>query len=215
MQQDKQRREAATSAGQDASEDRRRKYGETFLNLVRRHSSARVGDAIDALVLPGEDKGCDPGELGARVFELVDHAARDCKILPPRITKFDRKKVFMKMGLSEAEAAIAAEIKIKPASQSVTTANELRKCARRFHRFADKIERFNQQLDPLERAWMIERLPDHPVAAGIIYELPLLVHLYAQSLEDLSDELPKTAAWLVCLSGRSRSSSRHIVPSRC
>ncbi len=125
------------------------------------------------------------------MFELVDRAARDYKILPPRITKFDRKKAFIKMGLSEAEAAIAAEIKIKPASQSVTTANELRKCARRFHRFADKIERFNQQLDPLERAWMIERLPDHPVAAGIIYELPLLVHLYAQSLEDLSDELPK------------------------
>ena len=29
------------------------------------------------------------------------------------------------------------------------------------------------------------------MAAGIIYELPLLVHLYAQSLEDLSDQLPK------------------------
>lgn len=190
MQQNKQHREAATSAGQYANQDRRRKYGETFLNLVRRHSSARVGDAIDALVLPGEDKGCDPGELGAWVFELVDRAARDCKILPPRIIKFDRKKAFMKMGLSEAEAAIAAEIKIKPASPSVT-ANELRKCAQRFHKFADKIGQFNEKLDPLEREWMNERLPDHLARAGTIYKMPLMVHLYAQSLEDLSDELPK------------------------
>ena len=183
MQLKKQRGKPTTSAGQDANRDRRRKSGETFLDMIRRYGSAEVGNAIDALVLPGEDKGCDPGDLGEWVFDLVYGTAGKAE------KEVDLVKTFQKTGLSEAEAKIAAED--RPIPQSVTTANELRKCARSFHSFADKIERFNQQLDPLERAWMIERLPDHPVAAGIIYELPLLVHLYAQSLEDLSDQLPK------------------------
>ena len=190
MQVKKQRGKVTTSAGQDANQDRRRKYGETFLNLVRHHSSARVGDAIDALVLPAEDKGCDPGELGEWIFELVHGAARGCKIFPPRTTKFDRKKAWMKMGLSEAEAAIAAEIKIKPASQPVT-ANELRECAQRFHKFADKIGQVNEKLGPFKREWMNERLPYDLARIGTIYKMPLLVHLYAQSLEDLSNQLPK------------------------
>ena len=156
MQLKKQRGKPTTSAGQDANRDRRRKSGETFLDMIRRYGSAEVGNAIDALVLPGEDKGCDPGDLGEWVFDLVYGTAGKAE------KEVDLVKTFQKTGLSEAEAKIAAED--RPIPQSVTTANELRKCARSFHSFADKIERFNQQLDPLERAWMIERLPDHPVA---------------------------------------------------